>query len=128
MTGAQEANKRTVLAFFDLLFNQHLPEEALDRCVGLTYTQHNPRVPDGRDGLVAFARGVLEEFPQFSVECRRVTAEDDRVVVHVMAKRTPDDPGIVSMDMFRLEEGRIVEHWDVIQEVSAESANDNGMW
>ena len=123
-----EANKQTVLAFFDLLFNQRKVEEAVERCVGPTYTQHNPQIADGREALIAFAKGVLEEFPEFSLECRRATAEDDRVVVHVLAKRTPEDRGLVSLDMFRLEDGRIVEHWDVIQEVPAESANANGMW
>jgi predicted SnoaL-like aldol condensation-catalyzing enzyme len=123
-----EANKQTVLTFFDVIFNQRRIEEGVERCVGPTYTQHNPEIADGRDGLIAFVNGVLAEFPQFSLQCARLTAEDDRVVVHVLAKRTPEDRGIISLDMFRLEEGRIVEHWDVIQEVPASSANGNGMW
>ncbi len=122
-----ESNKRTVIEFFDLAFNQKRLDEAFDRCVGPTYRQHNPEVADGRDGLAAFVRQLTTDFPDFTVSIQRVIAEGDLVAAHVFAKRTSDDRGAVSMDMFRLEDGKLVEHWDVIQEIPETAANDNGM-
>jgi predicted SnoaL-like aldol condensation-catalyzing enzyme len=122
-----ESNKRTVVEFFDLAFNQKRIDEAMERCIGPTYTQHNPDIADGREGLAAFIRGLIAEFPDFSVTVMRAIAEGDVVAAHVHAKRTSAERGVISMDMFRLEDGRLVEHWDVIQEIPETAANSNGM-
>ncbi len=122
-----EANKRVVVEFFDLAFNQKRIDAAMDRCVGPTYTQHNPDIADGRDGLAAFISGLIVQFPHFNVTVMRTIAEGDLVAAHVYATREPGDRGVVSMDMFRLEDGRLVEHWDVIQEIPESAANSNGM-
>jgi predicted SnoaL-like aldol condensation-catalyzing enzyme len=122
-----EANKRTVVDFFDLAVNQKRLDEAMQRCIGPTYTQHNPEIADGRDGLAAFIRELTTQFPDFTVKVIRSMAEGDLVAAHVYATRAPGDRGVVSMDMFRLENGRLVEHWDVIQEIPETAANSNGM-
>ena len=97
--------------------------------MGPTYRQHNPEVADGHDGLAAFVRQLTTDFPDFTVSVKRAIAEGDLVAAHVFAKRTRDDRGAVSMDMFRLEDGKLVEHWDVIQEIPRHQArNGNGMF
>ena len=123
-----ERNKQLVLDFFELAFNRKQIDEAVDRYIGETYIQHNPGAPDGAEGIRAFGRQIVEAFPELHLECKRVIAEGDLVAVHVHGKQRPDDRGIVSMDMFRVENGRLVEHWDVSQEIPETSANDNGMW
>ena len=122
-----ESNRRTAIDFFDLVFNQQRIDLAFERCIGTTYTQHNPAVADGREGLAEFVGNMLAEFPEFTTTVLRTVAEGDFVALHVLARRTPDDPGVVSMDIFRFEDGKIVEHWDVIQDIPDTSANSNGM-
>ena len=122
-----EGNRRVAIEFFDLVFNQQRIDLALERCIGATYTQHNPAVADGREGLVDFVGGLLTEFPGFTTSVQRSIAEGDLVALHVLARRTADDPGVISMDMFRFENGKIVEHWDVVQDIPDTSANSNGM-
>ena len=97
-------------------------------CWRATYTQHNPAVPDGPEGLLGFAKQIVSELPELHLECKRVIAEGDLVCVHVHGRQRPGDRGLVSMDIFRVEHGRLVEHWDVSQEIPETSANDNGMY
>lgn len=123
-----EANKRTVTEFLDLAFNQGKPEEAAERYMGATYTQHNPGAADGRDGFLAFAKGFTEQFPELRLEFKRTLAEGDYVCVHAHGRVTPEDKGVAAMDIFRLEDGKLVEHWDVSQPVPEESANSNGVF
>jgi predicted SnoaL-like aldol condensation-catalyzing enzyme len=123
-----EQNKQLVLDFFELAFNQKRVDEAVERYIGPTYTQHNPEVADGREGLLAFAKQIAAQFPALELECKRVIAEGDLVAVHVHGRQRPGDRGIVSMDIFRVENGRLAEHWDVSQEIPEKSANDNGMF
>jgi predicted SnoaL-like aldol condensation-catalyzing enzyme len=123
-----EQNKRTVTDFLDLAFNQRKPEQAAERYMGATYTQHNPAAPDGRDGFLAFAKDITGQFPELRIEFKRLIAEGDYVCVHAHGKTTPDERGVAAMDIFRLEDGKIVEHWDVSQDVPETSANSNGMF
>jgi predicted SnoaL-like aldol condensation-catalyzing enzyme len=125
-----EANKRAASEFLDLAFNQGRPEEAAARYLGPTYTQHNPAAADGAEAFVAFAKPFLVQFPELRLEIRRLIAEDEFVVVHALAKKTPGERGEAAMDIFRFENGKIVEHWDVSQPVPdpATSANPNGMF
>ena len=109
------------------MFNQKRLNLAFERCVGATYTQHNPAVADGHDGLAEFVGNLFAEFPDFTTDVLRTVAEGDLVALHVRARRTPDDPGVVSADIFRFDDGKIVEHWDVIQDIPETSANGNGM-
>ena len=92
--------------------------------MGSRYIQHNPRAPDGPEAFVGFVRA----FPEAHVDIRRVFAEGDIVVTHSLLKFTPDDRGTVAVDFFRLEDGKVVEHWDVLQPFPEESANPHPMF
>ena len=97
-----EQNKRTVVEYYELAFNEHKPEEAVDRYVGSRYIQHNPQAPDGPEAFIAFVKA----FPEIGVDIRRVIAEDDLVVTHGVVKFTAEDRGTVAVDIFRLEGAR----------------------
>jgi len=120
-----DRNKKAVVEFYELAFNGKEPERAVENYVGAEYVQHNPQAPDGPEAFVAFVRA----FPDASVDVRRVFAADDVVITHSLLKFTPDDRGTVAADFFRLdEEGKVVEHWDVLQPFPEESANSHPMF
>ncbi|HEX5902107.1 MAG TPA: nuclear transport factor 2 family protein [Actinomycetota bacterium] len=119
-----EQNKRTVVEYYELAFNGKEPEQAVEKYVGSRYIQHNPQAPDGPQAFIAFVRA----FPELSVDIRRVMAEGDMVVTHSLVRFTADDPGSVAADFFRLEDGKVVEHWDVLQPWPQESANPHPMF
>lgn len=119
-----EAHKRAVVEFYNLAFNDKQPEQAVERYVGPRYVQHNPQAPDGPEAFIGFVKG----FPEAGVDIRRVIADGDIVVTHSLLKFTPDDRGTVAADFFRLEDGKIVEHWDVLQPFPEESQNDHPMF
>ncbi len=120
--------KRVVLDFFDLAFVNREPEQARDRYLGATYTQHNPTAPDGAEIFPTLIGGLFAQAPEASFHLKRAIAENDVVVLHYNLKMFPDDLGQAIVDIFRVEDGRIVEHWDVMQPVPADSNNDNGMF
>ncbi len=123
----EEANKKLVLEFQRVVLNGK-DADAVPRYVGDTYTQHNPRVPDGPAALQGFVRQLRTNAPDAFSEVKRAVADGDLVVLHSHQKRNKDDRGTALIDIFRVENGKLVEHWDVMQPVPETSANPNTMF
>ncbi len=121
----QEQNKETVLKFYELGLNQKNADEAA-KLLGSRYVQHNPNAADGVEGFKQFIAYLKKNEPDSHSEIKRVFADGDYVILHVKAtgRTTP----VAIIDVFKLEEGKIVEHWDVIQPIPEKSANTNGMF
>jgi predicted SnoaL-like aldol condensation-catalyzing enzyme len=122
-----EANKKIVVDFYEKGLNQK-DFDAAAKHFGPRYIQHNPTAPDGIEGFKRLVAFLKEKFPNSRSEIKRVIAEGDYVVLHVHSVREPGQRGRAIVDMFRLENGKIVEHWDVIQDIPEKPANDNTMF
>ena len=128
MNDQLEANKRIVREWHDLIIRQRKPEEAAAKYLGPQYRQHNPSAADGAEAFVGFMKWLAQTHPDFRSESIRIIAEGDYVVEHSHLILKPGDRGLAVVDIFRLEDGKIVEHWDVVQEVPETSANNNTMF
>ncbi|CAB3705684.1 hypothetical protein LMG3431_05685 [Achromobacter pestifer] len=123
----EAANKAAVLAFYEQGLNQKDADAAL-KYVGDRYVQHNPNAADGPEGFRKFVAFLREKFPKSHSEIKRVFTDGDYVILHVHAVREPGTRGNAIIDIFRLEQGKIVEHWDAVQPIPEQSANTNGMF
>lgn len=126
MSPAQEMNKQIVREFYDLIINKK-DFDAARKYIGTTYKQHNPLVKDGPAGLAEFIKFLKDKFPDAKSEIKAVFADGDYVILHVLSHRNADLKRAI-VEIFRLEDGKINEHWDVIQEIPETSANQNGMF
>lgn len=123
-----ERNKETVVAFYDMAFNQSRPREAMTLYAGDAYIQHNPGVKDGKAGFIEYFEEMDRRYPGKCVHFKHILAEGSYVALHCL-QEWPGDRDWIGIDIFRLDEaGKIVEHWDVLQVAPEESANPNGMF
>ncbi len=124
----EQANLDKAVYCLELLEVKLDLETATRECFGHTYIQHSPHVPDGVDAVLAHFARRIENCPDSTIEIKRATADGDLVWIHLHSKRTPDAMGAALVHIFRMEDGRFVEHWGVAQRVPEESANDNSMF
>lgn len=122
-----EENKRIVVDFYDKAINKK-DFEAAKVHFGPKYIQHNPRAADGPEGLKAFIGFLKGKFPSYQSTFKRVFADGDHVIVHVHNIPEPGHRGRAIIDIFRLENGKIVEHWDVAQDIPEKAMNNNTMF
>ena len=122
-----EANKKSVLAFYEEGINKK-DFEAAAKYFGPQYIQHSPTETDGIDGFRTFVNFLREKLPNLKSEIKRVIADGDLVILHVHSVREPGSRGAAIVDIFRLESGKIVEHWGVRQDIPEKAANANGIF
>ncbi|MDB5617650.1 MAG: polyketide cyclase [Tardiphaga sp.] len=122
-----EANKKAVLEFYDKGLNQK-DYDAAAKFLGPRYVQHNPNAQDGPEGFKAFLAFLREKFPDSHSDIKQVFADGDYVILHVHAVREKGTRGNAIIDIFKLENGKIVEHWDAVQPIPEKSANTNTMF
>ncbi|WP_109717894.1 nuclear transport factor 2 family protein [Pantoea allii] len=123
----EEANRALVLNFYDQFFNDHNVAEAA-RVVADDYRQHNPGLPNGKAPLVNFFSDFFRKNPQSKARIVRSATDGDLVWLHVHSTNGKNDRGRAVTDIFRVKKGKIVEHWDVVQEVPEKSANANTLF
>lgn len=123
-----DQNKKLVHNFYDLAFNQHKPREAASLYIGDQYIQHNPFVPNGVAPFVEYFEGYFRGHPKSHVVFSHIVAEGDLVVLHLNSKADEKDGGQAIVDIFRVKDGKIVEHWDVTQNVPEKTASGNTMF
>ncbi|WP_147693710.1 nuclear transport factor 2 family protein [Vogesella mureinivorans] len=123
----EDANKALVLAFYDAAFSK-LDAEQAATYLAPGYIQHNPEVANGIAPLQDYVRWIRANTPQSRASIKRVLADGDLVMLHVHSQDKPGERGVAVVDIFRVADGKIAEHWDVIQPVPAQDANGNGMF
>ena len=127
MTSQLEDNKNNAILFYKTAYEGN-PRKAVELYVGDNYIQHNPLVGDGTEPFIEYFERMAKEYPGKSIEFVRSIAEKDLVSLHTH-QIWPGGEEYITMDFFRFDEnGKIVKHWDSIQKIPEESANNNTMY
>lgn len=121
-------NKKLVTDFIELCYNQHKVEKSARKYLKPDYIQHNPVMGDGQDAFIKYFSDFMKKTPKLAVNIVRVIAENDLVTLHINAKMEENDRGLAVVDIFRIEDDMVAEHWDIQQEVPEKSENDNTMF
>ena len=116
------------IAFLDMVFNQKKVKEGFDTYVGDKYIQHNPIAADGKEAAVEVLGKALQALPGWSYEVKHAYVDGDYAIIHSHVRMKADDRGMAVVDIFRFENGKVVEHWDVVQPIPEKSANGNTMF
>ena len=124
---AEQRNHDLVMGLFAEVLNP-LDSSAVDRFIASDYIQHSQLAEPGRDALKTFLNLAKSQSPDAVHDVKRSFTDGDHVIVHYHVRRTPDDPGLAVIDIFRIENGLIAEHWDVLQDVPTQSPNPNSMF
>ena len=127
MTHNIEQNRQNAIAFYKTAFDG-APRAATEQYVGNIYIQHNPLAGDGKESFIAYFERMKAEFPDKSIRFVRSVAEGELVAVHTH-QIWPGGVEYVTMDFFKFDEnGKIIEHWDSMQQIPQASANGNTMY
>ena len=127
MNADLEANKRNAIAFYDTAYLGD-PGKAVELYVGAEYIQHNPLVANGKEAFIDYFERMAAEYPKKSIEFVRAVAEGNLVALHTH-QMWPGGEEYVTMDFFRFDpEGKIVEHWDSMQQIPETTLNGNAMY
>ena len=122
-----EKNKKIVLEFYDLAIHKKDVPAAVQH-LSSDFIQHNPFLPDGKQGFIDAVGGFIKQNPELKGTIKRVMAEDDLVALHIFSQLNAEDRGSVMVDIFRVEDGKIVEHWDVSQPIPETSVSGNSVY
>lgn len=114
--------------FSQLFFVEKDYRKAYLDWVAPDYVQHNPIAQDGRDNAIAALGPIFAANPGLKVEIKKIFGDDQHVAVHYLSRMKPGDRGFAAVDMFRVKDCKIVEHWDVIQAMPEQSANPHPMF
>jgi predicted SnoaL-like aldol condensation-catalyzing enzyme len=123
-TAEEEANLALVLDMFEAVLNP-MDSSAVDRFISPGYIQHNQMAEPGRAGLKRFLDMIRAETPEAVHDIKRAFVDGDHVTVHYHVRRWSGDSGWAVIDIFRVEDGLIAEHWDVMQDVAPGGPNPN---
>ncbi|MEM7359900.1 MAG: nuclear transport factor 2 family protein [Pseudomonadota bacterium] len=133
-TAQEEANLKQAVYCMDILENRpdleasHRIKILRDECYSENFVEHAPYIKDGREALLSVFEGRYKKYPELSMSIKRVASEGDLVWIHLHVKHTPESLGAAGIHIFRMKEGKVVEHWGVNQPVPEKSQNDNTMF
>lgn len=133
-TALEDANLKKALYCMEILENrpdlesEHRINILRNECYSENFIEHAPNIEDGREALLSLFANRYEKYPELSMSVKRTASDGDLVWIHLHVKHTPDSLGGAGIHIFRMKEGKIVEHWGVGQPVPKESKNNNTMF